>query len=209
MKATSGVNKASDNTDEECSCLPHGDRPLLGAGEFALSTPSVILLEFQLGSGLFIAEEPGILVHLKRGSRAVLGKATFNGSGDSGGLVLSERKKNNLLGLHDGADTHRESVLRNIRRLLEEAGVILDRLRGEGNHARTRSERRTRLVERNVTIGTDSENLNVNAAGLLDLSLVRRALLAPILCETVQDMGIGLLDVDEIEKVLFKELLKV
>ena len=143
---------------------------------------------------------------LERGSRAELAHAALDHTLDGIGLVLSEGEKDNLLGLADRTDTHRERAYGNVGRLLEEAGVVLDRLGREVNDARARSEGAAGLVERDVAVGSDAENLKIDAARLLDLGLVRGAFLAPVLGETVENVGIGLLDVDLVEEVLVHEV---
>ena len=68
-----------------------------------------------------------------------------------------------------------DGVAGHIFLLLEEAGVVVDGLLGEGFDAGPGHQRGAGLVEGDVTVAADAENLNVDAAGLLDLVLIPRA----------------------------------
>ena len=57
-----------------------------------------------------------------------------------------------------------------------------------------------------MAVGTYAENLKIDAACVLDLRLVVSALLAPILGKTVEDMRIGLIDINLVEKICVHEV---
>ena len=145
---------------------------------------------------------------LERGSGAELGHRALDAALDGVLLVLAEREEDDLLRLADRADAHRERALRDGLHvaLEEEAGVVLHRRRGEVDDRGAALEGRAGLVERDVSVAADAEHLDVDAAGLLDLGLVGLALLRRILGESVEDVGVGELDVDLLEEVLVHEV---
>ena len=71
-----------------------------------------------------------------------------------------------FFGLEDRAHAHRDGVDRHLLGLVEEAGVVLDGLPGQGLDAGPRAERTGRLVEGDVAVGADAQDLQVDAAAL-------------------------------------------
>ena len=72
----------------------------------------------------------------------------------------------------DGADAHRERLVRHVFLAEEAAGGVAARDRVERDQARAAVARRARLVEADVPGAADAEELQVDAAGPADLLLV-------------------------------------
>ena len=165
----------------------------ISESELGGAAPLIVLLERQLLGGGLVAEDPAVVVRLQGGRGAELAHRAFDAALDRVLLVLAEREENDLLGFADRADAHGERALRDGLHvaLEEETGVVLDR-RGREVHDRGAAlEGRAGLVERDVSVAADAQNLNVDAAGLLDLLLVVLALLVEVLGEAVENMRVG------------------
>lgn len=188
---------------EARECGLHALEPELGR-----AAPGVVLLERQLRRGLLVAEDPAIVMRLKGGCGAELGHRSLDAALDRVGLALAEGEQDARLRLADRADAHRERAGRDFLFLAleEQAGVVLDRGGRQVHAACAALERGAGLVERDVSVAADAEHLDVDAAGLLDLGLVGLALLVEVLGETVEDVGVGELDVDLLEQVLVHEV---
>jgi hypothetical protein len=77
-----------------------------------------------------------------------------------------------VAGLEDGADTLRDDVTWDLVGRAEKAGVVGAGLLGQRLEAGARGQRRPRLVEADVPLGTDDQQLQVDTAGGPDGLLV-------------------------------------
>lgn len=78
--------------------------------------------------------------------------------------------------LHDRADALCDAVCGHlVDVVVEEAGVVFACLLGECFDARARRERRARFVESDMPVGSDAQDLHVDAARRLDCRVVLRA----------------------------------
>ena len=108
-----------------------------------------------------------------------------------------------LLGIEHRAYTHRNGCLRHlVHVVVEETRVGDDRVGSQRLHACTRAEGRTRLIEGDVSVGTDTTQEKIHATYSLHASLVACALSLNILGVAVEDVHILRLDVDVAEEVV-------
>ena len=121
---------------------------------------------------------------------------------DSCSLALTGSEEKDLASLENAMYTHSERVLRNVSLGREEAGVSLDGVGGKLNEVSKSLKLSVGLVEADVAVSADTENLNVGAAESVDLSLVLAAELAYVLCSSVGNAGVSLVDVNSVEEVL-------
>ena len=93
-------------------------------------------------------------------------------------------------GLHDGRQPLSQAVGgHRFEVAAEEAGVVDPRLPGQRLDTGSRGQRGPRLVERDVPVGADPEDLQIDAARCADRVLVRRTC-----CRDVGGQAIGALD---------------
>src|SRR5262249_48220356 len=91
-------------------------------------------------------------------------------------LAATGRHENEMPGLHDGRQPLSQAVCgHGIQVVAEEPGVVPPGLPGQRLDPRPRSQRRTWLVERDVTVGAYAEDLKIDAACAADRVLVGRA----------------------------------
>ena len=87
-------------------------------------------------------------------------------------LVSAGDNHNDLLGSHNGADTHSDGGLRNIVDGIEEALVGIDGHFRQLNLVGHSGEIIFRLVEADMSVVANAQQLQIHAAPLLDLGLV-------------------------------------
>src|ERR1700694_4528841 len=79
-------------------------------------------------------------------------------------LLCAAREQDDLARIEDGSDSHRDGVRRH--RLIEKkAGVRSARRFTQGNNMRTRVERRSRLVERDMAVRSEAEKGDFEPTG--------------------------------------------
>ena len=117
-------------------------------------------------------------------------------------LVVAIHDEHHAASIHDGADAYCEGSLGYlVHVVVEEARVGYDSVLSESLLSGERSERRTRLVESDVSVGTDTTHKEVDATVGSDLSLIVGTLLFEVFGIAVEDIHIFLLDVDVSEEV--------
>ena len=124
------------------------------------------------------------------------------------GIVLGSTAghDDDLAGVQNGAHAHRECLLGHIVLGGEEAGVGLDGGGGQVGEVSGRIELITGLVEADVTVLTDTQNLQVNAAQRGNQRLVASALGSAVLGQTVGNIGVCLVDVDMVKQMVVHEI---
>ena len=122
--------------------------------ELGGAAPSVVLLKLELGRGLLVAEDPGVVVCLKRGRGAELAHAAFDAALERVGLAFAESEHDDLLRFTDRANAHRERLGGNFGHVAaeEESGVVLDGRRGEIHDRSAARKRSARLVEGDMAV---------------------------------------------------------
>ena len=123
---------------------PHDRRQLLRPGVIEQKGRVVVLLQEAGGDGL--------------------GHVALDGPRHNGRFVLAEPHEDDLAGLQDGADAHRDGLLRHVVFAEKAAGGVAARHRVERHQARSAVARRARLVEADVPGAADAEDLQVDAA---------------------------------------------
>lgn len=89
--------------------------------------------------------------------------------------------------------------------VVEESRIGQDGVVGQRLHSGAALQARSRLVESDMSIGTNPTQEKLNASSPLDLLLVGYALFFEILGIAIQDVNVGRVDVDVAEEVLVHE----
>ena len=141
-------------------------------------------------------------VSLERANGPSLADGTLDGSLQGARLSVAIDENHHLAGIHHSSHTHGQRRLGHLVYVaLEEARVGDDGVGGECLLARAAGQRRERLVEGDVAVGTDATNKQVDAACLGNHLLVVLALSIQVLCITIEDMDILLRTVDVVEEI--------
>ena len=88
-------------------------------------------------------------------------------------LVLARGDQHDALRRHDVADAHGNRLTRHLVRALEEARVRFDGVRRQRDDVRAVSEFLRRLVEADMTVAPDAQQLNVDAARVVNRLVIR------------------------------------
>lgn len=119
------------------------------------------------------------------------------------GLLRTIAEDENLAGIHNGADTHGESLLGNLGFIVvEETAVGLDGVGGKGLDARSGRETATRLVESDMTVRADTTHKEVHATSLSNHLLIMGTFGQKVGSIAVEDMDILGFDVDVVEEIV-------
>ena len=101
----------------------------------------------------------------------------FDGLVKCEGLVGASDEDHDLPGVHDGAHAHRQRLLGNLVNVaIEKPGVGDDGVLSQRLYSCTRHQRRSWLIEGDVTVRTDAADEQLDAAGLCDQLFVLVAL---------------------------------
>ena len=161
----------------------------------------------EVGGGGLVEVDPGVVVILKeaRGDRG--GDGAFDGLGDDGGLALAEGHEDDLAGVEDRADAHGDGAGGHVLDAEEVAGGVHAGELVEPDHAGPAVGRGAGLVEPDVSRAADAQELDVDAAGLLDGPLVPLAVGGDLLGgeRAVGDVHVLRIDVDVVEEMLVHE----
>lgn len=157
----------------------------------------------QLRSSIFVRNEQRIGMQLNARDRVHMVDAFLYTLCQRVRLVLTDNDDQNLSSVHDRLDTHRQRHPRNLERVVvEESRVVQHGIIGQRLDPRPRGQRRSRLVERNVTIGTHTGHEKIDPPHGLNLGFVLGALFQEIGRVAVEDMHVLRLNVDVAEKVV-------
>src|SRR5205823_9611176 len=108
------------------------------------------------------------------------------------GLVFAEGHDDDLPGLQDGADAHRDRLVRHVLFAEKPAARVPAGNRVEGGQAGAAGAGRAGLVEPDVPGPADAEDLQVEAPGPADLQLVGGAVVLDLIG---RDGAVGDVDV--------------
>ncbi len=118
-------------------------------------------------------------------------------------LVLTDDDDENLSCVHDGLYANGERHTRDFKGVVvEESRVVEHSVVCEGLDPRARGEGGTGLVERNVTIGSDTGHEKIDSAHSLDFGFVVIALGYEIRRVSVKNVDVLRLNIDVREKVV-------
>ena len=141
----------------------------------------------------------GVCLQVRGGQHRV--DVPFDNLLDDIGLVLAPGHEDNLLGVHDGADTHRDGHLRGVLQSEEGTRLRLARVVVELYHTRARLGVGARLVEANLAVLAHADNHQVDVAGG---AVVRSAVLRNLVLgnRAVGNVDVLGQDVDVVEEIL-------
>ena len=105
------------------------------------------------------------------------------------------------LGLHDGADAHGVGLRGNVLPLGKEPLVGVDGGVGELHMVGALGEGLRRLVEADVTVGAQTQQLQIRAAKAVNDGIVPGALGVRVRVHAIGDVAVGLVDIHMIEQV--------
>ena len=153
-------------------------------------------------SGSLVADDNAVGMELQSADGPPMGDRTLDGSLEGASLVVTVAEDKDLAGSHDGADANSECRCRNILGLATEEAAIGDAgVGGQGLLTGAAVEAAARLVEGDVSVGTDASHEEVDATSFLNHLLVVGALGSKVLGVAVKDMDVLLRDVDVVEEV--------
>ena len=124
------------------------------------------------GQGFFVGNYDHIRVELQDGSRNLWRDRSVEGIVDRLCLCLTTGKQEDLFCFHDTADPHGNGMCRNFIHRGKEAGIGTSGIFGKGYHMGCLDIRVSRLVETDMTIATDTEQLQVDAAAGSDQIII-------------------------------------
>src|SRR5690606_32663385 len=87
----------------------------------------------------------------------------------------------------------------------EEPGIVFTGRRGERLHTGTGAERRTRFVERDMSVCTDTQQLQIEPSSLSDLILVPLAVCIDVRRHAVEYVDVARIGIDVAEQVISHE----
>jgi len=144
-----------------------------------------------------------VLVHLQHAGGPHVVDSVFDHVVQGTGFLGTVAEDEHLAGIHDGADTHSEGLLRHLSFVVvEETAVGLDGIGGEGLNTRSGGEAAAWLVEGNMSVRTYATHEEVYTTGILDHLLVVCTLCHKVLGIAIEDMDVLWLDVDMVEEVV-------
>ena len=130
----------------------------------------------------------------------------FDGILQGAGLLGTESQDYHFLGAEHGGYAHGEGLCgHGLRVIVEEAGVHLTGVLGEGDHAGSGAQGREGLVESNVAVFAHAAQEQVETAGGHDGLFVGGALGLDVLGVAVQDVDVLGLLVNVVEEVAVHE----
>ena len=118
--------------------------------------------------------------------------------------MLAQRDQQDLAGVKDRAQAHRDGLRGHVLLAKEIAGRVAPRDRVERAHPGAAIGQAKRFVEADVPVAADAQQLNVDAAGLANLLLVPAAMLLQLVrrSQPVGNENVLVFDVDPLEQVL-------
>ena len=119
-----------------------------------------------------VESEGDVAMGLQEAGGHLLGNGLLDRPADDRRFVLTQRDDQDLPRLEDRPHAHRDRLQGHVFLAEEVAGRVLSRDRVERDHSRAAVAGASRLVEADVPRAADSQNLQVDAAGLFDGVLV-------------------------------------
>ena len=158
---------------------------------------------FEFIDSHFVGNDDSMGVHLQRAEGAHVRDTAFDSLLQSACLAVTIDDNHHLAGIHHSADAHGERSLGHLVQVaVKKTAVGDDGVLGEGLLPRARGERRTRLVERNVSIGAHATHEQIDAPSCLDASLIIGALLNQVGRVAIEDIDVLRLDINVGEEVV-------
>jgi len=117
-------------------------------------------------------------------------------------LIFARGNENARARLHNAADAHGQRLGGHLGNIFEEAGVILNGLAGKLRYVGIVDKGVAGLVKADVSVGADAKDLNVGAAGAVQLSLITAGFLFGIGSVAAGNVNGFFGQIDMIEKVL-------
>src|SRR6202030_2921313 len=142
-----------------------------------LQNALIILLLFKLRASLAIDNERHLTVKLECGGGYRCGDWSLNGFGDGGGFGRATGEKENPLCLKNGPNAHGNGTLRDLFFSGKKLAVIFDGFFAEHFQASSRTQAGGRLIKSDVSVASNTENLQVNAPAIANGIFVRRTVL--------------------------------
>ena len=146
-------------------------------------------------------------MQLQRTGREHAGDRPFHRRGNRGRLVDTIGKQDRSVGFKDRANAHRDGIDGNILPLVEEPGIVINGRFGERLQAGPGREGTGWFIECNMPIGADPQDLQIDAAALLDALFVPLAKRPVIPCRAGWDVRVLLWNINVLEKVLMHEVM--
>ena len=138
---------------------------------------------FQLFARFIVADDHSIFVQLKRCYRPLVRNGSFDALGDRTRFYPSRRHDDHFIRIADGSDTDAQRLRRNFRKIAaKKPRVRVDRFLRQRRDMRARCEGRTGLVERDVSVASDTAEKKVYAARSFDRFFISGAFGFFVLC---------------------------
>ena len=175
----------------------------LGRPLDALDQPRRLLTR-ELRGGRAVDVDRRVAVELEVGRRDLRVGRLLDGLAHDGRLVLAGRDQDDLAGVQDGANAHRDRLAGDVLLFEEVRRGVLSRDLVEDDQARPVLGRRAGLVEADVAAAPDAEQQQVQAARALDQPLVLGGVGLDLLRGEVAARNVDVLrrHVDVVEEVL-------
>lgn len=158
------------------------------------------------GHGCFVCNQGEIRMQLKDGSGDLGGHRTAEGIQHSLRLILTGNDHHNTMGLHNIQNTHGVSLAGHQRLILEETGICIDGTLGQLHAVGAFDELIAGLVETNVTIATQTQQLQIHAAHAVQQLIIALAFPLCVRIHTIGNIGVIQVDIDMVEQVMPHEI---
>ena len=123
------------------------------------------------------------------------------------GLLYPGSDKQNRFRFHDAAYSHTDRPVRNLVLAVEKALIVADGAGGQLHHMTPVDKLIIRFVEPDMTITPNAQQLQINAASLLNCAVVLPAFGRNIRCATVGNMSVGRDDINMLEQLLLHKVI--
>src|SRR3989338_9063712 len=163
--------------------------------------------DFQLVRRGLVAYDDAMTVQLQHRNGPHVIHAFFDHFLERPCLAVTDHQNDQLLRVHDRPDANCQRRLRDLIRVVaKEPGIRDPCVVGQRLDPGAGRKGRSRLVERDVSVGTDTAKKQVDTPYFLDLLFVVLALLLQVFCVTVQDVDVLVWNVDMAEKMMPHEI---
>ena len=150
----------------------------------------------ELVAGGLVAYYYRLGMHLEHGGCPLVGDVAIDDVLQGTGLVMTVADDEDFLGIHNCTDTDCKRLTWNLAQIAIEETTVGDyRICGQRLYTGAGGEGRSRLVERQMTVGSYSAHKQVDASGCRYQLLIVLALFLKILGIAVEDMDILGLDI--------------
>ena len=157
----------------------------------------------QLVASCFVANHDSVWVHLEHRRSPLVADIAVDAMLEGTSLVVTRAYEEHFLRIHHGADTDSQRLLwYEAEVVVEEAAVGVDSVSSQRLDTCARSQRRTWLVESEVSVRTDTAHEEVNTTSFCNHFLVVVALGDEVRSVTIEDVHVLWLDVDVVEEVV-------